>query len=179
MVIEHAQENCPHLGVADDWGDRPRGCTGALTQACSCGRTVFVRWLTHGEWMGDKSDSAPTQTPSHQMATKVTVDDANMLRGIAVYLRAVTSQKADLPEALEGLAQRIDSVGASSASALTPTQIDAILDRLFINGQGERADRLVLAQDLATPAPKYKDLGGWSRAAVRLILEMIAVEGAP
>lgn len=56
-------------------------------------------------------------------------------------------------------------------SALTSAQIDAILDRLFTNGQGERADRLVLAQDLATPdEPKYKDLGGWSRAAVRQIL---------
>jgi hypothetical protein len=36
------------------------------------------------------------------------------------------------------------------------------VDSLFINGSGERADRLVLTQD----GPPSRDLGGWCRGAL-------------
>ncbi|MGE3278055.1 MAG: hypothetical protein AB7O67_23330 [Vicinamibacterales bacterium] len=39
---------------------------------------------------------------------------------------------------------------------------DAVVSRLFVNGMGEQADRLVLTVDRP-----YRDLGGWCRGAVR------------
>lgn len=54
------------------------------------------------------------------------------------------------------------------------TTIEAILDRLFTNGAGEKADRLLLIQESASGDAKISNaayLGGYSREAVRRILE--------
>ncbi len=51
--------------------------------------------------------------------------------------------------------------------------VDAILDRLFTNGSGEKANRLLLIQESRSGAAKVTDatdLGGYSRTAVRDIL---------
>lgn len=47
---------------------------------------------------------------------------------------------------------------------LTAEQIEAILDYLFTNGMGQKADRLVLVD------ANGRDLGGWCRGAVRDVL---------
>ena len=41
-------------------------------------------------------------------------------------------------------------------------EIETFVEKLFTNGQGEKADRLVLADD----GPPKKDLGGWCRGAI-------------
>lgn len=48
--------------------------------------------------------------------------------------------------------------------------VEAVLDVLFTNGAGERADRLVLTQD----NPK-RDLGGWSRKSVEDVLRSLSI----
>lgn len=60
------------------------------------------------------------------------------------------------------------------APALTELQVDALLDWLFTNGAGDKADRLVLTQDLAGGK---RDLGGWSREAIRFKLRMLEFQG--
>lgn len=40
--------------------------------------------------------------------------------------------------------------------------IEQFVDSLFVNGAGERADRLVLTVD----GPPSRDLGGWCRSAI-------------
>ena len=45
---------------------------------------------------------------------------------------------------------------------LTRRDVELIVNDLFINGGGQRADRLVLTDD----GPPTRDLGGWSRAAI-------------
>lgn len=46
--------------------------------------------------------------------------------------------------------------------ALFPNALDELLEGLFTNGAGERADRLVLTRD-----SDGADLGGWSRGPIR------------
>lgn len=56
------------------------------------------------------------------------------------------------------------------------TRIEKLLDNLFTNGAGEKADRLMLVQDVpgrartASSDPGVVDLGGWCRSAVRDVL---------
>ncbi len=53
---------------------------------------------------------------------------------------------------------------------------ERIADRLFTNGQGKRAGRLVLTVD----GPPKLDLGGWCRAAViDQIVEELAMQEKP
>jgi hypothetical protein len=51
--------------------------------------------------------------------------------------------------------------------------VNAILDKLFVNGMGQRADRMVLVQEdysgRATVSDA-RDLGGWGRLPVRDLL---------
>jgi hypothetical protein len=51
--------------------------------------------------------------------------------------------------------------------------VNAILDKLFVNGMGQRADRMVLVQEdysgKATVSNAH-DLGGWSRLPIRDLL---------
>ena len=53
------------------------------------------------------------------------------------------------------------------------TVAEAIVHDLFTNGAGETADRLVLTKDpkRTDVLPVRRDLGGWSGAAVRAIIE--------
>jgi hypothetical protein len=56
----------------------------------------------------------------------------------------------------------------------TSEQIEAIIDHLFTNGSGQKASRLVLVKEFRAGYAKVshgEDLGGYNRAAVRLILQ--------
>lgn len=60
---------------------------------------------------------------------------------------------------------------------MTSQELECILDRLFTNGAGEKADRLVLTVD----GPLRRDLGGWSRAGASAAIVAglaAAVQGA-
>jgi hypothetical protein len=51
--------------------------------------------------------------------------------------------------------------------------VNAILDKLFVNGMGQRADRMVLVQEDYSGKAKVSDahdLGGWSRLPIRDLL---------
>jgi hypothetical protein len=51
--------------------------------------------------------------------------------------------------------------------------VNAILDKLFVNGMGQRADRMVLVQEDYPGKAKVsdaRDLGGWSRLPIRDLL---------
>lgn len=50
---------------------------------------------------------------------------------------------------------------------------EAIVDDLFVNGQGQQASRLVLTAD----APFRMDLGGWGRGAACDVIERALVKG--
>ena len=58
--------------------------------------------------------------------------------------------------------------------------IDEILKALFTNGAGEEADRLLLIKEAQSGAAKVtngEDLGGYSKAAVRSILDAAIATG--
>lgn len=73
--------------------------------------------------------------------------------------RELTPKQAD-----ELLRQKRGTLKAASlsASAALRALIAEAVDSLFVNGQGERADRLVLTRDGVPP----RDLGGWCPAAI-------------
>lgn len=72
-----------------------------------------------------------------------------------------------LQEAREAI-QIVRKRGPRSLGDSPEAQADAIVERLFVNGFGDRADRLVL-EGLGK-----RDLGGWCRGAVRdVILDVL------
>jgi hypothetical protein len=68
------------------------------------------------------------------------------------------AQKPNLPEPYGKPVRRRETARRHRQIA------DAIVDRLFINGSGERAERLMLEW------PLKNDLGGWCRSAVRDVI---------
>ncbi len=51
---------------------------------------------------------------------------------------------------------------------------EAIAEELFVNGQGDRADRLALMKSQGTDPERY--LGGWSKSAAISVIEQALIK---
>lgn len=93
-------------------------------------------------------------------------------------LDTVNARLGKIAEGLEetgdrviGIRRHLERKAVAQQSALDAV-VDRIIKALFTNGQGEEANRLVLAKDIDKG---FVDLGGWGRPAVKdIILKVLA-----
>lgn len=86
---------------------------------------------------------------------------------VAELEQAVKEASADAAACREALLESRDRLRLAQerqSALILPLQalVEQAVDSLFVNGQGERADRLVLTRDSDPP----RDLGGWCKGAI-------------